>query len=287
MRERAVSRLQVETDLRNAIDNREFSVLYQPIISLETGRISGFEALVRWRHPTRGLLSPAEFIPIAEDTGMIAQIGRLVLIESCLQMVAWQRRFGPEAPRVICVNVSGRQLAHVDLASDIEAILRDTGLEAPSLKLEITESAYIGDVRAAETTLKRMQSLGIEWSIDDFGTGYSSLSYLHRLQADTVKVDRSFVNRIGAADNGSEMVCAIVALARNLGMDVVAEGVETAEQLSQLEALGCEYVQGFYFSRPVDVAAADRLIASQPWRECEGRGILLDLRTSEAGGQIR
>jgi diguanylate cyclase (GGDEF)-like protein/PAS domain S-box-containing protein len=271
MRERAVSRLQVETDLRNAIDNREFAVMYQPIISVETGTISGFEALVRWRHPTRGLLCPAEFIPIAEDTGMIGQIGRLVLIESCRQMVAWQRRFGPDAPRVVCVNVSGKQLAHVDLASDIEAILRDTGLGASSLQLEITESAYIGDVIAAETTLKRMQSIGIEWSIDDFGTGYSSLSYLHRLRADTVKVDRSFVSRIGSADNGSEMVCAIVALARNLGMDVVAEGVETAEQLSEIEALGCEFVQGFYFSRPVDVAAAGDLIASQPWRECDAR----------------
>jgi PAS domain S-box-containing protein len=269
MRERAVSRLQVETDLRNAIDNREFAVMYQPIITVETGSISGFEALVRWRHPTRGLLGPAEFIPIAEDTGMIGQIGRLVLIESCRQMVAWQRQFGPEAPRVVCVNVSGKQLAHVDLASDIEAILKDTGLEASSLKLEITESAYIGDVHAAEITLKRMQAIGIEWSIDDFGTGYSSLSYLHRLQADTVKVDRSFVNRIGSEDNGAEMVCAIVALARNLGMDVVAEGVETAEQLSQIEALGCEFVQGFYFSRPVDVAAAGDLIASQPWRECD------------------
>jgi diguanylate cyclase (GGDEF)-like protein/PAS domain S-box-containing protein len=269
MRERAVSRLQVETDLRNAIDNREFVVMYQPIITLESGRISGFEALVRWRHPTRGLLSPVEFIPIAEDTGMIGQIGQLVLVESCRQMVDWQRRFGTDAPSVICVNVSGRQLAHVDLASDIEAVLRETGLDASSLKLEITESAYIGDVRAAETTLRRMQSIGIEWSIDDFGTGYSSLSYLHRLQADTVKVDRSFVGRIGAEDNGSEMVSTIVALARNLGMDVVAEGVETAEQLSQLEALGCEYVQGFYFSKPVDVAAADGLIASQPWRECD------------------
>jgi predicted signal transduction protein with EAL and GGDEF domain len=269
MRERAVSRLQVETDLRNAIDNQEFAVMYQPIISVETGRISGFEALVRWRHPTRGLLGPAEFIPVAEDTGMIGPIGRLVLIESCRQMVAWQRQFGPDAPRVVCVNVSGKQLAHVDLASDIEAILKDTGLEASSLKLEITESAYIGDVHAAEITLKRMQAIGIEWSIDDFGTGYSSLSYLHRLQADTVKVDRSFVSRIGSEDNGSEMVCAIVALARNLGMDVVAEGVETAEQLSEIEALGCEFVQGFYFSRPVDVATADDLIASQPWRECD------------------
>jgi PAS domain S-box-containing protein len=270
MRERAASRLQVETDLRNAIDNREFAVMYQPIVSVETGKIGGFEALVRWRHPTRGLLGPAEFISIAEDTGMIGQIGRQVLIESCRQMVAWQQRFGLAAPRVVCVNVSGKQLAHVDLASDIEAILKETGLEASSLKLEITESAYIGDVHAAETTLKRMQSIGIEWSIDDFGTGYSSLSYLHRLQADTVKVDRSFVSRIGSEDNGSEMVCAIVALARNLGMDVVAEGVETAEQLSQIAALGCEFVQGFYFSKPVDVATADQLIASQPWHECDG-----------------
>ena len=138
-----------------------------------------------------------------------------------------------------------------------------------SLKLEITESAFISDVRAAEATLKRLQSIGVEWSIDDFGTGYSSLSYLHRLQADTVKVDRSFVSRIGVEGNGSEMVRAIVALAHNLGMDVVAEGVETAEQLSQLQTLGCEYAQGFYFSRPVDVAAADRLIASQPWWECQ------------------
>jgi EAL domain-containing protein (putative c-di-GMP-specific phosphodiesterase class I) len=148
MRERAVSRLQAETDLRNAIDNQEFVILYQPIISLETWTISGFEALVRWRHASRGLVSPAEFIPIAEDTGMIVQIGRLVLIESCRQMVAWQRRFGPEAPRVICVNVSGRQLAHVDLACDIEAILQDTGLAASSLKLEITESASRFNLRS-------------------------------------------------------------------------------------------------------------------------------------------
>jgi EAL domain-containing protein (putative c-di-GMP-specific phosphodiesterase class I) len=259
-----VSRLQVETDLRHAIDNHEFALVYQPIISLATGKISGFEALVRWRHPTRGLLNPSEFIPIAEDTGMIGQIGRLVLVESCRQMVEWQRAFGADAPQVMCVNVSAHQLAHVDLASDVEEILRETGLDASSLKLEITESAYIDDVRAAETTLKRMQSIGIEWSIDDFGTGYSSLSYLHQLRADTVKLDRSFVSRIGVGDSGSVMVCAIVALAQNLGMDVVAEGVETAEQLSQLEALGCEYVQGFYFSKPVDVAAASRLIAAQP-----------------------
>jgi diguanylate cyclase (GGDEF)-like protein/PAS domain S-box-containing protein len=267
MRDRAIARLKVETDLRIAIDNEQFAVVYQPIISLDTGTISGFEALVRWRHPTRGLLGPMEFIDVAEDTGMICQIGRLVLAESCRQMAAWQRQFGDEAPRAVSVNVSGAQLAQADLAGEIEAILRDTGLEASRLKLELTESAYIGDLKTAQVTLRRLQAIGIEWSIDDFGTGYSSLSYLHQLQADTLKVDRSFVSRMGLEGKGSEMVSAIVALAQNLGMDVVAEGVENAEQLLQLDAMGCEYVQGFHFSKPVDAAAANGLIASQPWRE--------------------
>jgi diguanylate cyclase (GGDEF)-like protein/PAS domain S-box-containing protein len=267
MRERAVSRLQLETDLRNAIDHEEFVVLYQPILSLATGSLQGFEALARWRHPTRGLLSPVEFIPIAEDTGMIRQIGRLVLAESCRQMACWRKQFADLAPRFVCVNVSASQFAHLDLAQEVEAILLETGLEPSRLKLEITESAFIGDGGGAEATLKRLQSLGVEWSIDDFGVGYSSLSYLHRLQANTVKVDRSFVSRMGVDAKGSEMVRAIIALARNLGMGVVAEGVETVEQLAELQTLGCELAQGFYFSRPVDRAAADRLIASQPWRE--------------------
>jgi diguanylate cyclase (GGDEF)-like protein/PAS domain S-box-containing protein len=270
MRERAVSRLRVETDLRNAIDHQQFEVLYQPIVALATGNISGFEALARWRHPARGLLSPAEFIPVAEDTGMIRHLGRLILAESCRRMVDWYGRFGAKAPGVMCVNVSSRQLAHLDLAGDIEAVLRETGLEPSRLKLEITESAFITDVYAAEATLRRMHNIGVEWSLDDFGTGYSSLSYLHRLQADTVKVDRSFVSRMGVEDRGSEMVRAIVVLAHNLGMDVVAEGVETADQLSQLRALGCEYAQGFYFSKPVDVAAADDLIDAEPWRDEPG-----------------
>ena len=247
MRERAVSRLRVETDLRHAIDRREFEVRYQPIVALATGSIAGFEALARWRHPSRGLLSPAEFIAVAEDTGMIRQLERLILAESCRRMAEWQQRFGAQAPGVMCVNVSSRQLAQADLAGEIEAVLRETGLEPCRLKLEITESAFIDDVRGAEATLGRVHALGVEWSLDDFGTGYSSLSYLHRLQADTVKIDRSFVSRMGGED-GSEMVRAIVALAHNLGMDVVAEGVETSGQLSQLLALGCEYAQGFYFS---------------------------------------
>ena len=267
MRERAISRVRAETDLRQAIDHQEFEVFYQPIVAVATGRIRGFEALARWHHPRRGLISPTEFIPIAEDTGMIRQLGPLILAESCRRMKRWQQRFGAAAPAMISVNVSGLQLAQPDLADDIEAVLRETGLEAARLKLEITESAFITDVCAAEATLQRMHAIGVEWSLDDFGTGYSSLSYLHRLRADTVKVDRSFVSRIGGEDHGSEMVGAIVALAHKLGMDVVAEGVETAAQLALLRAVGCEYAQGFYFSRPVDAAAADALIAADPWRE--------------------
>jgi EAL domain-containing protein (putative c-di-GMP-specific phosphodiesterase class I) len=197
---------------------------------------------------------------------MLVDIGRLVLSESCHQMVAWRNRFGNDAPRVMCVNVSCRQFAQADLIAEIQSILKDTGLESSSLHLEITESAFIGDVRAANTTLNRLQSLGVEWSIDDFGTGYSSLSYLHRLQAGTVKIDRSFVSRVGHGDRGAEMVSAIVGLAHSFGMDVVAEGVETAEQLGCVRRLGCDYVQGFYFSKAIEAAAVEALIAAQPWR---------------------
>ena len=265
MRARAVSRLQVETDLRQAIETQAFEMHYQPIVSFGTGRIAGFEALLRWRHPVRGLVSPAEFIPIAEDTGMIVEIGRFALAESCRQMAAWQTRFGSEAPHVMCANISSRQFADGNLVAEIAAILRQTGLAPSKLKLEITETAFISDVPGAKGTVSRAQSMGIEWSLDDFGTGYSSLSYLHQLGVDTVKVDRSFVNLLGTEGPAAEMVGAIVALAHNLGMDIVAEGVETADQFAQLQNLGCQYAQGFYLSKPVDKHAADLLIASQPW----------------------
>ena len=267
MRERAVTRLQLETDLRNAIDNKEITVLYQPIISLVTGSIKGFEALARWHHRERGHISPADFIPIAEDTGLIRQLGKLVLVESCRQMAEWQRQFGPLAPGFMCVNVAAGQLGEYDLAAEVARVLDDTKLEPSKLKLEITESAFLGDVGRAEATLASLQAIGVEWSIDDFGTGYSSLSYLHRLQANTVKVDRSFVSRMGVDAKGSEMVRAIVALALNLGMDVVAEGVENVEQMVALQTLGCAHAQGFYFSRPISISACDSLIATQPWKE--------------------
>ena len=266
MRHRATARLKVETELRQAIAGRAFEVHYQPIVSLRSGRISGFEALVRWQHPERGLLQPAEFISIAEDTGMIADIDRLTLAESCRQMALWIDAFGAAAPGVMCANVSSQQMSATHLMTDIAATLQASGLTPGNLKLEITESAFIHDVPAAQQVLSRARALGVGWSLDDFGTGYSSLSFLHRLQVDTVKVDRSFVSAIGPEGTGAEMVRAIVGLAHTLGMDVVAEGVETAEQASQLRSLGCEYAQGFYFSRPVDKASAARMIESQPWQ---------------------
>jgi diguanylate cyclase (GGDEF)-like protein/PAS domain S-box-containing protein len=271
MRQRAITRLQFETDLRNAIDDRAFEMHYQPIVSLRSGRIAGFEALLRWRHPVRGLVPPSDFIAVAEDTGMIIDIGRLTLDQSCRQMAAWLAAFGGAAPQVMCANVSSKQLAHAGLMTEIATTLQATGLLAENLKLEITESAFINDVPAALITLNEARSMGIGWSLDDFGTGFSSLSFLHRLKVNTVKVDRSFVNEIGAGTSGSEMVRAIVGLSHTLGMDVVAEGVETAEQAMALKGLGCEYAQGYFFSKAVDSGTAARLIESQPWQTSAGQ----------------
>jgi diguanylate cyclase (GGDEF)-like protein/PAS domain S-box-containing protein len=271
MRQRAVARLQVETDLRLGIERRAFVVHYQPIVSLRTGHIAGFEALVRWRHPIRGLVGPDEFIPVAEDTGLIRAITRLTLTESCRQMVEWRRRFGDAAaPGVMCVNISSRLFGDSELVDELKMTLATTGMEASRLKLEITESALINDMAAARTTLDDAQAMGVEWSLDDFGTGYSSLSHLHGLQINTVKIDRSFVGRI-ADRHGSEMVRAIVALAHTLDMDVVAEGVETPEHAARLLQLGCEYAQGFHYSKAVDATAAGLLIGSQPWQALDGR----------------
>jgi diguanylate cyclase (GGDEF)-like protein/PAS domain S-box-containing protein len=264
MRERAGLRLRLESDLRKAVADGAFEVHYQPIVAVENRRIVAFEALARWRHPQRGLVGPAEFIAVAEETGLILPIGRMILTAACEQLAAWRRAFGAAAPDAVSVNVSSHQFLDPHLIDTIEDVLASTGLQASSLKLEVTESAFIGDLDAARATVGKLQALGIEWSLDDFGTGYSSLSYLHRLRIDTVKVDRSFVQRISEGDDGLEMVRAIVSLGHNLGMDVVAEGVETATQLAALQSMGCEYCQGYLFSRPVEAGAASLLIASQP-----------------------
>lgn len=249
----AVNLLQLESDLRRAVERKEFFLQYQPIVTLETGKVRGFEALVRWQHPERGFISPIDFIPMAEETGLIIPIGQWVLEEACRQIHKWQEQFPQYPPLQISVNLSVKQFMNKDLIEHIKTALRETGVDPHSLKLEITESMVMENVEAAIEMLEQMRSLGIELSIDDFGTGYSSLSYLHRFPISTLKVDRSFVSRMTGNNENAEIVRTILMLARSLKMDVVAEGVETAEQLAHLKALDCEYGQGYYFSKPLSI----------------------------------
>jgi diguanylate cyclase (GGDEF)-like protein/PAS domain S-box-containing protein len=288
MRERAIARMEIEADLKKAIEAHEFLLHYQSKISLVDHRITGFEALIRWNHPTRGLLYPSEFIPVAEETGLVVPLGRWVLHEACRQMAAWHKTISCQSPPSISVNVSFKQLAEEGLADEVERILVETGLDPKTLKLEMTESSIMENAQMAVATLRRLKELNIGLEIDDFGTGYSSLSYLRHLPFDTVKIDRSFVKELGTADDTSEIVTTIVQLARSLSMDVVAEGVETKDQLARLTSLGCSSVQGYYFSKPVDAERAQRLLRD---RETLPRDILLNpalaiegLRPPEAEG---
>jgi diguanylate cyclase (GGDEF)-like protein/PAS domain S-box-containing protein len=260
MHDRATKLLQVETDLRRALEREEFFVFYQPIMSLETGELRGFEALVRWRHPQRGFISPDEFIPVAEETGMIIQIGEYVLRESCQQMQKWQVILPSDPPLFISVNLSVKQFSQPDLVEKVAAILKETKLNPKHLKLEITESAVMENVEDTTELLTRLRALGLRISMDDFGTGYSSLSHLRRFPIDTLKIDRSFVTQMSEDDENAEIVRTIVGLAQNLGMDVVAEGVETPEQIKALKVLGCEYGQGYFFSKPLDFQRAEQFI---------------------------
>ncbi|HYP01338.1 MAG TPA: EAL domain-containing protein [Pyrinomonadaceae bacterium] len=260
MHDRAMRLLQLETDLRRAVEREEFSLNYQPIISLETGKIAGFEALVRWNHPADGFISPAEFIPIAEETGLIIPLGTWVLREACRQMRAWMRADELQRPLTISVNLSSKQFTQPDLIEQVAAILRETELPATCLKFEITESMVMENVETAIHMLSELRALGVELSIDDFGTGYSSLSYLHRFPINTLKIDRSFVMRMTDNAENGEIVRTIITLARSLDMNVVAEGVETQAQLEQLRMLDCDFGQGYIFSRPVGIEAASRLL---------------------------
>ena len=256
----AVSRLRLENDLRHAIEQQEFCVYYQPILSLESGRLSGFEALVRWQHPERGLVSPADFIPIAEETGLIMPIGWWVLEEACRQMRDWQTQSHSHRSLTLSVNLSSKQVAQPDLVEHVEQILQKTEFDPYCLKLEITESVVMENAEAAAVMFKRLRSLGVQLSIDDFGTGYSSLSYLHRFAVNYLKIDRSFVSKMAESNENYEIVRTIVMLAKKLGMEVIAEGIETEEQLVKLMNLKCEYGQGFLFSKPVAGETAQELI---------------------------
>ncbi|MBD2740093.1 EAL domain-containing protein [Coleofasciculus sp. FACHB-1120] len=259
----AVAHLQLETDLRRAIIATEFQLYYQPIVELATGKIKAFEALVRWNHPTRGMVPPSDFIPAAEETGLIIPLGTWVLDEACRQLKVWQQQYSTTQGLAISVNLSAKQFSQPNLIEQIDRILRETGLDGHYLKLEITESCLLENAEAAAILLWQLRDRNIQLSIDDFGTGYSSLNYLHRFPVNTLKIDRSFVNRMGAGGKDAEIVKAIVALAHNLGMSVTAEGIETAQQLAQLKALQCERGQGYFFSKPVDNGAAGQLILAQ------------------------
>ncbi len=264
MHKRAVALLQLETDLRWAIEREEFQLWYQPIVALETGRIGGFEALIRWKHPQRGLVSPLDFIPIAEETGWIVPIGRWVLEEACRQLAQWHQEIPGEIPLAMSVNLSGKQFSQPDLIANIEDVLRRHNLPPGCLKLEITESALMDNAQEITDRLLKLNSLGVKLGLDDFGTGYSSLSYLHRFPLDTLKIDRSFIARMNEGGENREIVRTIVSLGKNLSMDVVAEGVEDAQQLADLRALKCKNGQGYFFARPLTSDAAFEMLQQSP-----------------------
>ncbi len=263
MHEHAVSLLQLETSLRKAIEQQEFLVHYQPVVELRTGKITGFEALVRWQHPERGLVSPAEFIPVAEETGLILPIGHWVLHESCKQMKQWQQQYPFNPPLTISVNISRKQFSQPDLIQQIKKILQETGLEPRCLKLEITESAIMEDAVLATNLMKEIKTLGVQLVMDDFGTGYSSLSHLHLFPIDTLKIDPSFVHKADTDLEKVEIIRTVISLAWNLGIDVVAEGIETKRQMSQLKLLKCDLAQGYLFSRPLTGDAATAFLEQE------------------------
>ena len=260
MHTRAVTLLRLETDFRRALEHHELCVYYQPIVSIETGELHGFEALVRWQHPERGIILPSDFIPLAEETGLIVPLGLGVLREACNQLRQWQQRSVLNRYLIMSVNLSGKQLMQPDLTAQIEEVLRESHLDPRHLKLEITETVVMENSELAAITLAKLRGLGVRLSIDDFGTGYSSLSYLNRFPVDTLKIDRSFVTRLSEADENLQIVKTIVTLAGNLGMEVIAEGVETEDQLDQLKALKCQYAQGYLFAEPLDAAEAEMFI---------------------------
>jgi len=263
MHQHALQLLQLENDLRRAIERKELVVYYQPIICLKTDKIAGFEALVRWQHPTRGLVSPGDFIPVAEETGLISAINIFVLKEACRQLHIWQNIPGINPFISINVNLSARLFSHKQLITTIDTILQQTNLNPAKLKLEITESTIMENSDST-TILQEIRDRNLHLMIDDFGTGYSSLSYLHRFPVTAVKIDQSFIRRMHENPENMGLVPAIIGISRSMGMNSIAEGVETPEQLAKLKSLGCDFAQGFLFSKPIPNHAVMELLASSP-----------------------
>jgi diguanylate cyclase (GGDEF)-like protein/PAS domain S-box-containing protein len=261
MRASLVARLQIETDLRHGLERGEFCNFYQPIVALDSGRIVGFEALLRWQHPTRGLLGPDEFIFVAEETGLIRELGWWNLREACRQLSEWKSQSNNYLNFTMNVNLSAKQFLQPNLVEEIKNLIEELAFSPETLKLEITESTVMIDPTATAKMLQQIKSLGVLLAIDDFGTGYSSLSYLHRFPLDTLKIDRSFISGAG---EGMEIAQTIMPMAKNLRLDVIAEGVETFEQVALLKKLNCKYAQGFYFSKPLAADEVAQLLTETP-----------------------
>jgi diguanylate cyclase (GGDEF)-like protein/PAS domain S-box-containing protein len=264
MRASLVARLQIETDLRHGLERGEFLNFYQPIVALDSGRIVGFEALLRWQHPTRGLMGPDEFIFVAEETGLIRELGWWNLREACRQLSEWKSHSDHFLNFTMNVNLSAKQFLQPNLVEEIKGLMHDLAFSPESLKLEITESTVMIDPVATAKMLQQIKALGILLAIDDFGTGYSSLSYLHRFPLDTLKIDRSFISGSGEGGEGMEIAQTIMPMAKNLRLDVIAEGVETFEQVALLKKLNCKYAQGYYFSKPLAAEEVGLLLAGTP-----------------------
>ena len=261
MHANAVKRLRLETDLRKALDQGEFRVYYQPIVSLQTGKITGFEALSRWQR-AEGIVPPIEFIAVAEEIGLIVPMNRQLLLEACQHLRTWQSEFPSSPPLTMSVNISARDFTQSDLPSEIRKTLEQTGVDPGCLQLEIVETIAMGDAEQSGHVLAQLKALGVRLSIDDFGTGYSSLSRLRRLPVDILKIDRAFISNMDSDPENREIVRAIIMLAHNLGLKVVAEGTETEEHINLLKQLNCEMAQGYFFSRPVDEQAILKLLTS-------------------------
>ena len=263
MYERAFSRLEVENDLRRAIEQEEFVLHYQSMVDLQTGELWGMEALVRWEHPERGLLEPSEFVPVAEESGLVIPMGEQILREACFRAKEWQEENPRIPPLVMSVNLSASQLSRLDLADTVERVLGETGLEGSCLILDVTETVYVKVLAGNTAMLDRLRGLGVRFSIDDFGTGYSSLSYLKRLPADAIKIDQSFVKGLGEDVEDTAVVRMIIELAHTLSLEVIAEGVETEKQATLLKEMGCDFAQGYHFSKPLPPEAASGFSAGK------------------------
>ena len=261
MRERAIQRMELESDLRRAIEENQFVLMFQPIISIASKTVTGFEALIRWHHPQKGIIPPFNFIPLAEETRLISKISEWVMKEACAKLASWREHDPRANDLTVSVNLSSQEFGQTNLPDTVNTIVGQSGLSPDSLRIEITESLLMQDLESVSEVLYRLKSSGIQLYMDDFGTGYSSLSYLHKIPIDVVKIDRSFVSRLGVEEKDTATVEAIITLAHNQGMKVVAEGVETESHLEKLKGLNCDFAQGYYFARPLDASDVEPFVA--------------------------